>query len=87
MLQGTGVGLRGIMFTGMGVDDATVYCGELCGGLWACGELCSQVWESMMLQGTGVGLRGIMFTGMGVDDATGYGCGPAGNYVHRYGSR
>ena len=40
-----------------------------------------------MLQGTGVGLRGIMFTGMGVDDATVYGCGPAGNYVHRYGSR
>ena len=40
-----------------------------------------------MLQGTGVSLRGIMFTGMGVDDATGYGCGPAGNYVHRYGSR
>ena len=40
-----------------------------------------------MLQCTGVGLRGIMFTGMGVDDVTVYGCGPAGNYVHRYGSR
>ena len=30
MLQCTGVGLRGIMFTGMGVDDVTVYG---CGGL------------------------------------------------------